>query len=159
MVKIKLKNNKYLTFAKGNFDSWCVYEVDENGFKKAPLDIDYFNTLDELSQIFSTDMLYEDFVKIYDKTTSTFDKNVILNIEKLVIHYNEYVDEVFRIFCILYLVMIAEQNKKNTKLGKRIKRLGIYNLLIKGQTPNYCANFMKQMNWKEIDELCLEGGF
>ena len=83
MVKIELKNNKYLTFAKGNFDSWCVYEVDENGFKTAPLDIDYFNTLDELSQIFSTDMLYEDFVKIYDKTTSTFDKNVILNSDEL----------------------------------------------------------------------------
>lgn len=37
--------------------------------------------------------------------------------------------------------------------------LGIYNLLIKNQTPDYCANFMKKKSAIEIDELCIEEGF
>ena len=159
MIKVDLKNNKYLTLSRGKFDDWCVYEVDENGIKKAPLDIEYFTSLNQLCQIFNPNILYDDFIKLYDETTSIFKDDVILDIEKLVEHYNEYADEVFRIFCILYMAMIAEQNKKHTKLGKRIKRLGMYNLLIKRLSPSYCANFMRNMDWKTIDKLCLEGGF
>ena len=104
-------------------------------------------------------MLYADFIKLYNDTTSTFEENKILTIKKLASNYNEYSNEIFRIFCILYMGMIAEENKKNTRLGKRIKRLGVYYLLIKNMSPSYCANFMKKMNWKQIDKLCIEGGF
>lgn len=55
--------------------------------------------------------------------------------------------------------MIAEENKKHTKLGRRIKRLGIYTLLIEKRDLNYAANFMKGMPWRKIDRLCRERGF
>lgn len=158
-MRVDLKNNKYLTFNRGKFDEWCVYEVEENGLKKAPLDIEYFRDLKKISDIFNPDMLYDDFIILYNETTSEFDEFEIVNIENLVAHYDEYANEIFRIFCILYMGMIAEENKRNTRLGKRIKRLGVYNLLIKKFSPEYCANFMKGMNWKKIDELCREGGF
>lgn len=34
-----------------------------------------------------------------------------------------------KLFSILYATMIAEENKKFTKLGKRIKHLGVFLLL------------------------------
>ena len=60
--------------------------------------------------------------------------------------------------------MVSEWNymirgKIPTKLQHRIKRLGVYTMLIKGKDPEYSANFMKNMPWYEIDELCIEDGF
>lgn len=56
-------------------------------------------------------------------------------------------------------VPFGKKNKANTKVGRRIKRLGLYYLLIKGETPEYSANFMKNKKWREIDKMCQEGGF
>ncbi len=159
MIKVDVKNDKYLTFSRGKFDDWCVYEIDSEGVRKPPLDIEYFNEIEELTQFFSPDEIYDDFIELYNETTKSFDEKVIIDIEKIVEHYNSYADDMFRIFCILYMGMIAEENKRYTKLGKRIKRLGMYNLLIKRFEPEYCANFMKGMGWKDIDKICEEGGF
>lgn len=55
--------------------------------------------------------------------------------------------------------MIAEKRKQYTRLGKRIKRLGIYKLLIEKSNIYEAANFMRGMNWKDIDKLCKNRGF
>jgi hypothetical protein len=55
--------------------------------------------------------------------------------------------------------MIAENNKLNTKLGKRIKRLGLHTLLIDGKSIDYSVSFMRGMSWKDIDLLCKSKGF
>jgi len=39
--------------------------------------------------------------------------------------------------------MIAEENKKNIKLEKRIKRLGLHILLINKKDAFFSANYMK----------------
>ena len=63
------------------------------------------------------------------------------------------------VFTILYMAMIAEERKAYTKLGKRIKRLGIHALLIENVPVNSAANFMRGMGWREIDNLCRQRGF
>jgi len=63
------------------------------------------------------------------------------------------------IFSIIYMAMISEEQKAYTKLGKRIKRLGIHKLLVDGVPVNKAANFMRGMKWREIDEICSELGF
>jgi hypothetical protein len=55
--------------------------------------------------------------------------------------------------------MIAEENKENTKLGKRIKRLGMYQTLVEKLDPFLAANFSRGMKWQEIDEECHKRGF
>ena len=60
---------------------------------------------------------------------------------------------------VLYLAMIAEERKANTKLGKRIKRLGVHKLLFDGGNVSNSANFMRGMGWREIDALCRQYGF
>lgn len=55
--------------------------------------------------------------------------------------------------------MVAEENKAYTRLGKRIKRLGVHIYLIDNESLDYSVNFMKGMGWRQIDKLCKERGF
>ena len=62
-------------------------------------------------------------------------------------------------FSILYLCMVAEQNYPNTKLGKRLKRLGIYQLLFEGMTVEEAANWSRGKPWRDIAHECEKRGF
>jgi len=44
-------------------------------------------------------------------------------------------------------------------LGKRIKRLGMYQTLVDNMEPATAANFSRGMRWQEIDEQCKKRGF
>lgn len=67
--------------------------------------------------------------------------------------------EVDILFSILYMAMIAEEQKTNTRLGRRIKRLGVYYLLFEGADIHQAANFMRGMGWRDIAALCEKRGF
>ena len=64
-----------------------------------------------------------------------------------------------KILSILYMAMIAEEKKEYTRLGKRIKRLGIHKLLLEDSSVKDAANFMRGMNWRQIAKLCEDRGF
>ena len=131
MTKIDLFGEGYLCYGRGNFDDWCVYYVDKTGTKVAPTDIDYFRELKSLTNHFDSNRIYNDFIKIYDTTSKKLEDIVVEQIRKISLEYGGFYKDIYRIFSTIYMSMIAEENKKNTKLGKRIKRLGIYYLLIK----------------------------
>lgn len=137
--------NDILTFSKGKFDKHCVYLNDVTLFDK-----EYFSKLLE----YEYPNMYEDFIKIYDLTGNALEDKVIEYISSL-----DCENKVKLIYCILYMTMIAEENKKNTKLGKRIKRLAIYKLLVDREPVDYVVNFMRGLDWKSIDNMCKAIGF
>lgn len=159
MEKIDLPSGNILYYDVGKFDEWCVYEEDKYGNRVPPLDEDYFAELKEYAEIFDKDEIYDDFVKIYDLTTNEFDDSIPDFIRKISLKYGKYSDKIFRVFSILYMGMISEENKKNAILKKRIKRLGVYYLLIKDKSPEYSAKFMIGEKAYILDKLCKEGGF
>ena len=55
--------------------------------------------------------------------------------------------------------MIAEENKAFTRLGRRIKRLGVYGLLLEDMSVEHAADFTRGMRWKDIAAMCSERGF
>ena len=77
----------------------------------------------------------------------------------MVSNYGTQALEFSKIFSILYMGMLAEENKAHTRLGKRIKRLGMHKLLIENESVDTAANFMRKMKWYEIDSLCRSRGF
>lgn len=95
-------------------------------------------------------------VEFEDKTH--LDYNYFNDIRTLSQEYGPDNLFVYKLFSIFYLTMISEENRRGTKLGKRIKRLGVHYLLIEDQPLHYSINFMRGMKWKEIDELCKERG-
>ena len=103
--------------------------------------------------------IYEDFVSIYEKTQGTLDNDLLNQINVLSQGYGDLSLYAEKLFVILYATMIAEMSKTNTKLGKRIKRLGIHKILIENMDCHQAANFMKGMGWREISKLCDQRGF
>ena len=155
-----LANNRKVIFDTGNFDDWCVYVVEGNGTKKAPFDIEYFSDLKQLSSNYLNDKIYDDFVHIYDKTTSTIDSDVIKLIDDIVTTYNiEDQAIIEQWFSVLYARMVAEENKQFAVLKKRIKRLGMHQTLKLNFLPQVAANFSKGKKWRELDTVMHALGF
>lgn len=149
-------NGDAISFGAGNFDYWCIY-VQRKGDDKYlfPLDSWYFS---ELADMGYNESIYEDFVKIYDRTTKDFDESMPQLISELASKYPDK-ESVELIYAILYAGMIAEENKENTMLGKRIKRLGMHQTLVDKIAPMLAANFSRGMKWQDIDEHCKTRGF
>lgn len=152
-------DGSYLEYDRGNFDDWCVYMVESNGSRKPPLDIDYFTDIKELSVKYGADAIYSAYILVYDNTGKVVDNNGLIAAERASLNFSDEQLRMHKIFTILYMAMIAEENKRFTKLGKRIKRLGIHKLLFENVPVYEAANFMRGLGWREIDFLCRERGF
>lgn len=156
----QLKNSRIVIFDTGKFDKWCVYIVEADGSRKAPFDIDYFTDLKSMSKDYINDKIYNDFVSIYKLTNKTIDKNTIVLIDKIVSSYKlEHQIIIEQCFTVLYAGMIAEENKKFAILKKRIKRLGMHQILIDDLSPFIAANFSKGKKWRQLDALMKTKGF
>ncbi len=155
-----MANNRKVIFDRGNFDDWCVYVVEENETKKAPFDTEYFSDLKQLSCKYLKDKIYDDFVLIYNKTTSTIDSDVISLIDDIVTTYSvEDQTKIEQWFSVIYAGMIAEENKQFAVLKKRIKRLGMHQILKLDYSPQVAANFSKGKKWRELDTEMQPLGF
>jgi len=152
-------DGSYLEYDRGRIDEWCVYLVESNGSRRPPLDIDYFSDIKSLSVKYGVKSLYSAYVYVYENTGKEVNQNGLDAAEKASSNFGEDRLKLHKIFTILYMAMIAEENKRYTKLGKRIKRLGIYKLLYENATVDKAANFMRGMGWRDIDDLCRKRGF
>lgn len=148
-----------LEFAPGAFDDWCIYLTRPGQSRYAPKDIQYFSDIISFAQKYSSEALYDDFVAIYDKTGGKIESQVLAFIENLSQKYQSDALDVEITFTILYSGMVAEENKRFTRLGKRVKRLGIHQTLFDGMTPHQAANFSKGKNWRDISIECDKRGF
>lgn len=155
----RFENGSFLEYDRGKFDDWCVYLTNSTGQRHAPRDIDYFNEIKHFAKKYGKLKIYDDYVKVYNLTEKKVEEANLSAISEIASSYGEDSVEIDIIFSILYMAMIAEERKENTRLGKRIKRLGIHMLLIEDYDTEYSANFMRGKKWREIDELCRERGF
>ncbi len=161
-MKVKeFSDGSYLEYAEGNFDQWCVYMVNPaKNYRRPPLDVDYFGFLKEQAQTYGAEKIYNDFVAFYNQTGKVVEQRVLEFIEHLAVtSYGDKCLEFSKMFTILYMGMLAEENKAYTRLGKRIKRLGMHKLLIENEPVSVAANFMRNMGWRQIDAMCKERGF
>lgn len=155
----RFKNGAFLEYDRGSFDDWCVYFTQPTGRRNPPRDTDYFSALKNYAEKYGVQKIYNDYVSVYELTGKQVEEESLERITEIASVYGQDSLQIDIIFSILYMAMIAEEQKKNTRLGKRIKRLGIYVLLIENRTVSESANFMRGMGWREIDCLCRERGF
>jgi hypothetical protein len=152
-------NGGFIEFDSGCFDGWCVFVTNPGTRRFAPTDVQYFTRIKQISQKLGPQKIYDDFVVIYNRTTKTIDPKVFDLILALCKFYDEDAAEMELWFNVLYAGMIAEENKENAILKKRIKRLGIHQVLMDGISPEKAAVFSKGKKWRELDEIMLEKGF
>ena len=139
-------DGSYAEFSRGSFDNWCVYMNPIDGNRYAPVDVEYFIFFQRLAEKYSKQMVYNSFVEFYNLTSKTVDEAVLSQIESTSKKFGEEHLDVEKHFTVMYMGMIAEENKAFTKLGKRVKRLGFYQTVILGYSPQDAAFFLKEKN-------------
>lgn len=143
----------------GKFDDYCVYLTRNGANRYAPTDKEYFSFFIEKSKKYGSETIYNDYVSIYNRTTAVKDEGVLNDIEKISKTYID--DEVdFTIwFSVIYMGMVAEENRKNAILKKRIKRLGMYQIMFEKMSAGDAAFFSVGKKVPALDPLCRERGF
>lgn len=158
LIKLVRGINK-VEFDKGFFDDWCVYLTRKTSARYAPKDTEYFEALKNAGQQHGHAHIYNSFLLFYHPTTKRIDNRILDLITNISNDYGNDVTEIETWFTVIYAGMVAEENKANAILKKRIKRLGLHQLLLEDKTPEYAANFSKGKNWKELDKLMKQKGF
>lgn len=135
-----------LEYDKGKFDIWQVMLTRPDVARSGPRDQDYFQRILNYGNTHGKQQVYDDFCTIYDATKAELhpDPEVLELIESLSAKYGDDSLNICIDFTILYMGMIAEENKENSILGKRIKRLGMYQVLMEGFDPTVAAVFSRK---------------
>ena len=145
-------------FARGKIDNFCVYVTDKTGVR-APLDAEYFQFIHDLATENGTLAVYNAFKRIYDVVQKELHPEAISVIDQASKRFSASKLKPELYFSILYLCMVAEQNYPNTRLGKRLKRLGIYQLLFEEMDVQEAANWSRGKPWRIIAHECEKRGF
>jgi hypothetical protein len=154
-----VRQRNLVEFDKGAFDGWCVYLTRHGQPRFAPKDVEYFTILKEMGEKHGFKKIYDDFVKFYIPTNRTIDGQTLNLITQITNDYNNDAEEMDIWFTVIYAGMIAEENKANTKLGKRIKRLGMHQLLIENKEPAYAAGFSKGKKYGDLKIIMAADNF
>jgi hypothetical protein len=145
-------------FDRGRFDDWCVYVRRPGRERVAPRDIDYFAELKTLHAQFPG--LHDDFIAVFTATGKTIDTVVSQRISELAETYPAPLRaDVEVLLATLHAAMMAEENRANAPLDKRIKRLGVHQVLLERMPVEEAANFSRGKPWRELDQLCAARGF
>lgn len=157
---IKVIRNKIIEYDKGKFDNWCVFVREDGKARYAPRDSEYFGFFRALSYLWmEPSKIYSDFVEIYDMTDKNINHAVLMRITEISDDYSPETEEADLYFTVIYAGMVAEENKERAILKKRIKRLGMHQVLIEDFEPDVAANFSRGKKWRELDSIMRTKGF
>lgn len=148
-----------IEYDTGAFDAWCVYLKRQDEPRFAPKDLHYFTDMAKLGKLYGHERIYYDFVKIYNETTAVISQDVLDHITELAKSYGHHRFSFDTWFTVIYAGMVAEEKKEKAVLKKRIKRLGMYQLLMERRQPEYAANFSRGKKWRELDTIMKSCGF
>ena len=155
-------DNASVIFDQGSFDEWCVY-ITDGTHRFAPTDSWYFQILLDWTSQRPAGAIYSDFCRIYELTTDKVTEEVLELIYAISTQYAD-VARAATVFKVLYYGMIAEENKKGLDgeklpLRKRIKRLGVYMVLMEDVQPMVAANYSRGLGADYLDKVCFYRGF
>lgn len=151
-------NGFVIYYYRGRIDNWCVYVLKSKnkGLRWTPKDKEYFRWLQVQGKKYGNDKVYEDFLKLYDVIDKDTSFEEVVNITREI--NKGYPKKFHYWWVILALTLIAEENKKFAPLGKKVKLLGVYNILKEGYSVAKTTQYMKGMKWYELEDLLIERG-
>ncbi len=112
-----------------------------------------------MGAVYGRQKVYSDFVSVYTPTNKIINPEILKTITSISNTYGKDAVEMDIWLSVIYGGMIAEENKLNMVLKKRIKRLGMYQVVILDMLPELAARFSKGKKWRDLDLLMKEYGF
>ena len=155
----RFSDGSVLEFDQGNFDEWCIFLTRPGRPRCAPRDWQYFTRLQELANVYGNEKVYADFVSVFNATSQTLDTELLAHISHMSGDYTQHLLRADIVFTLLYAGMLAEENKAHAPLGKRIKRLGVYQVVLEEMAPREAATFSVGRPWQELALICESRGF
>lgn len=161
MIITQLEDGTIIEQDRGTFDDYCVYVTKPGEDRFAPRDVQYFQFFIEKAERYTPEKIYSDYEKIYNKTDAIIRDEVIDEIrDEIVLEYDRSERNEFALwYIVIYMGMVAKENKRNAVLQKRIKRLGMYQILFNGMSARKAANYSKGRRVGELGPLCKQNGF
>ena len=147
----KFQDETYLAFDQGYFDNFRVsFYSKNNEYINSPTDVELLSFLKSLQEDELTWKRVTYLAKqIHDET-----KISELNFLERITNLQEQ-----KYYYYLAAAMIAEERKAKAVLKKRVKLLGIYQVLMLNMQPGEAANWSKNKPWREIAKECEKYGF
>lgn len=149
-------NGGRMMYVKGRFDAWMLDCKGVEYLSRFPRDEEIFELVISLAKQYGPANLLGEFNWIFWMTDSILSSTTLRYIESRGKIYGQKFEIVFTF---LYLSMVAEENKTHAPLGKRMKMLGIYQVLIEGADPFYASQFSKGKKVQELNEEMRKRGF
>ena len=85
--------------------------------------------------------------------------NILDGIAEIATGYGEDAQSMETWLTVIYAGMVAEENKERSVLKKRIKRLGIHQVLIENVAPAVAAGFSRGKPWRDLADIMKKRGF
>lgn len=144
-------------FGPGKFDEWCVYRVPQGGEARPPRDSEYFADLLRFGNRYGSRRIYSYFRTVYDSTGNRPTRDVLeqINLHSLTLVGPDQL-EYQKVMTTIYYAMVAEENRKPISrypLRKRIKKIGVFQVLIEGMEPLEAANYSRGRPARELERL------
>lgn len=168
-LKLDTVTVKEMTGTKTDFiGSFVEYSVVDFDFD-APEDIDYMQDVRDLAAKYGRDRVWKSFLELYESIPQVRGVNLTRAMtEKVIEIASQYPEEenLRKTLDCLLCAMIAENNrlriygsKYDTKLGKKIKALGVYQAIYEtNMTIRQVADYSKFRNWRWISHECAKRG-
>lgn len=159
------RDGQFLEYGEGRFDNWCVFLKRPDQERFAPRDCEYLSRIGGYGSIIGCEKVYSNLVEIYNIVTTVPNVKVLERVEsKCIEKYAPLYGMMYALkvavdYCIVYMGMVAEENKENCILGKRIKRLGFHQVLLEGMDALCASEFSKGKKHYVLDKICSEKGF
>jgi len=141
IMLMSFRDGTRLVYEDGQFDGYKVSFYNSHRRIGSPTDIETFEKLLRVGDMQSTMSVIKNIAGQISKYT-VFDEVAIHTV-------NDTLAEQ-KLFSSIAAMMIAEERKEGSKLGKYVKLLGCYQVLIEGMEPYLAANWSKGRNWREI---------
>lgn len=158
-VVSQVRQKHLIEFDNGSFDAWCIFLTRPGTPRYAPKDSEYFTFFRQMGELMGSQKVYDDFLIIYNLTRKEIDAEVVKLIGYLSNFYGIYAEEAEIWLTVIYAGMVAEENKENVRLGKRLKRLGMHQVLIEGLAPQLAADYSRGKKWRELSLEMKARGF
>ena len=145
--------NQLIFFGKGRIDDWGAWmavPTQEGYYCALPSDKYYFGIVDSMVKIYGQYPVFLDFVRIFVLAGKTIDPKVVNEIRQMATRYSDNENWALNMMLHVYYGMVAEENKENTKIGKQIKMLGLYDIIFNGKSVEDAACCNIGRDWGSI---------
>ncbi|WP_143461371.1 DUF7004 family protein [Levilactobacillus enshiensis] len=168
-------DNSYYTFSTGTKDNWHLMYHDTKGGHEL-YDKDYLSRIKTISHYYGHEHVYTSFVIVFDLVSKNAketngrpvpSQEQLDQIKKIAQSYSDDPQQIImlhKLFDCFYMTMISEWYYKTTrgqpsKLKHRIKRLGVYQVIHEGMSPEAAANYSKHKSARDLDQEMKKHGF